>query len=148
MIRQAIAGIPDGEHQFADYEERFPFHYGCMASVKIIADPGGMVNYTFLSAVPSGNVETSQRIIDVVLGALHDAASDQVPAACSDTMNNVTAGGCDSWCGEHSTYYETIAGGLPVEVLEHAFPFRMARYSIRHNSSSRGQFPDGDGIIP
>jgi hypothetical protein len=59
MIRYVIAGIPDGEHQCADYKERFSFHYGYMASVKIIADPNGMVNYTFPSAVPGGNVETS-----------------------------------------------------------------------------------------
>jgi hypothetical protein len=54
-----IAGIPNGEDQLVDYREQFPFNYGCMASVKIIADPDGMVNYTFPSAVPGGNVETS-----------------------------------------------------------------------------------------
>jgi N-methylhydantoinase B/oxoprolinase/acetone carboxylase alpha subunit len=59
MIRHVIAGILDGEHQFADYRERFPFNYGYMASVKIIADPDGMVNYTFPSAVPGGDIETS-----------------------------------------------------------------------------------------
>jgi N-methylhydantoinase B len=150
-------------------QEQFPFNYGCMAPVNIIADAGGVVNCTFPSAVAGGNVETSQRIVDVVLGALHQARPDRVAAACSGTMNNVTVGGYDPRRGEHYTYYETIAGGTggrpglpgmhathshmtntlntPIEALEHAFPFRVTQYAIRHDSGGQGQYPGGDGIV-
>ncbi|MGQ4808765.1 Acetophenone carboxylase delta subunit [Candidatus Entotheonellaceae bacterium PAL068K] len=149
--------------------EPFPFNYGCMAPVHIIADDGCIVNCTFPSAVAGGNVETSQRIVDVVLGALHQAVPDRVAAASSGTMNNVTVGGFDPRQGEHYTYYETIGGGMggrpgapglhaththmtntlntPIEALEHAYPLRISRYAIRHHSGGQGQFPGGDGII-
>jgi N-methylhydantoinase B len=149
--------------------EPFPFNYGCMAPVTIVADEGCVVNCTFPSAVAGGNVETSQRIVDVVLGALHAAVPDRVAAACSGTMNNVTVGGYDARHGEHYTYYETIAGGMggrpglpglhathshmtntlntPIEALEHAYPLRVSRYAIRHRSGGKGAFAGGDGIV-
>jgi N-methylhydantoinase B len=92
--------------------EPFPFNYGCMVPVRILADEGTLVNCTFPSAVAGGNVETSQRIVDVVLGAFHQAVPGRVAAACSGSMNNVTVGGFDPRRGEHYTYYETIAGGM------------------------------------
>jgi N-methylhydantoinase B len=149
--------------------EQFPFNYGCMAPVKITADEGCVVNCTFPSAVAGGNVETSQRIVDVVLGALQQAVPGRVAAACCGTMNNVTVGGYDPRRGEYYTYYETIGGGMggrpglpglhathshmtntlntPIEALEHAYPLRITRYSIRHGSGGKGQFPGGDGIV-
>lgn len=149
--------------------EQFPFNYGCMAPVKIVADAGCVVNCRFPSAVAGGNVETSQRIVDVVLGALHQAVPDRVAAACSGTMNNITVGGYDARYGEHYTYYETVAGGMggrpglsglhathshmtntlntPIEALEHAYPMRVSRYAIRHRSGGQGAFPGGDGIV-
>jgi N-methylhydantoinase B len=149
--------------------EQFPFNYGCMVPVKIIAEAGCVVNCVFPSAVAGGNVETSQRIVDVVLGALHKAVPGRVAAACCGTMNNVTVGGFDPRRGEHYTYYETIAGGMggrpglpglhashshmtntlntPIEALEHAYPLRITRYSIRHGSGGKGLSPGGDGII-
>ena len=150
-------------------QEQFPFNYGCMAPIRILAPPGSVVNCVFPSAVAGGNVETSQRIVDVVLGALHQAMPHRVAAACSGTMNNVTVGGYDPRRGEHYTYYETIAGGTggrpglpgmhathshmtntlntPIEAFEHAFPLRIRRYAIRHGSGGSGEFPGGDGII-
>lgn len=149
--------------------EPFPFNYGCMAPVKVIADAGTVVNCVFPSAVAGGNVETSQRIVDVVLGALHKAMPGRVAAACCGSMNNVTVGGFDPRRGEHYTYYETIAGGMggrpglpglpathshmtntlntPVEALEHAYPLRITRYGIRHGSGGPGVFAGGDGIV-
>jgi N-methylhydantoinase B len=150
-------------------ETQFPFNYGCMAPIRIVTEAGSVVDCSFPSAVAGGNVETSQRIVDVVLGALHQAVPSRVAAACSGTMNNVTVGGYDPRRGEHYTYYETIAGGTgarpglpgmhathshmtntltpPIEALEHAFPFRVTRYAIRHNSGGKGAFAGGDGII-
>jgi N-methylhydantoinase B len=149
--------------------EPFPFNYGCMAPVKIVANDGCVVNCTFPSAVAGGNVETSQRIVDVVLGALHQAVPGRVAAACSGTMNNVTVGGYDPRYGEAYTYYETIAGGTggrpglpglhathahmtntlntPIEALEHSYPLRVSRYVIRRGSGGGGKFAGGDGVI-
>lgn len=149
--------------------EPYPFNYGCMAPVRIVAEEGSVVNCAFPSAVAGGNVETSQRIVDVVLGALQKARPERVAAACSGTMNNVTVGGYDSRHGTSYTYYETIAGGLggrpglaglhashahmtntlntPVEALEHAYPLRVTRYAIRHGSGGKGAFRGGDGVI-
>ena len=150
-------------------EQQFPFNHGCMVPVRIIADEGTLVHCAFPSAVAGGNVETSQRIVDVVLGALSQAMPGRVAAACSGTMNNITIGGFDARKGEPFTYYETIAGGTggrpglpgmhathahmtntlntPVEALEHAFPFRVTRYAIRRNSGGKGRFAGGDGIV-
>ena len=150
-------------------EQQFPFNHGCMVPVRIVADEGTVVHCAFPSAVAGGNVETSQRIVDVVLGALSQAMPGRVAAACSGTMNNITIGGFDARTGEPFTYYETIAGGTggrpglrgmhathahmtntlntPVEALEHAFPFRVTRYAIRRNSGGKGRFAGGDGIV-
>jgi len=92
-------------------EQQFPFNHGCMVPVRITADEGTLVHCAFPSAVAGGNVETSQRIVDVVLGALSQAMPQRVAAACSGTMNNITIGGFDARKGEPFTYYETIAGG-------------------------------------
>jgi N-methylhydantoinase B/oxoprolinase/acetone carboxylase alpha subunit len=149
--------------------EPFPFNYGCMVPVRILAAEGTLVNCTFPSAVAGGNVETSQRIVDVVLGAFHQAVPGRVAAACSGSMNNVTVGGFDPRRGEHYTYYETIAGGMggrpglpglhathshmtntlntPIEALEFAYPLRVTRYGIRHQSGGKGAYSGGDGVI-
>jgi N-methylhydantoinase B len=149
--------------------EPFPFNHGCMVPVKIIASEASVVNCALPSAVAGGNVETSQRIVDVVMGALHQAVPGRVAAACCGTMNNVTVGGFDHRRGQHYTYYETIAGGTggrpglqgmhathshmtntlntPVEALEYAYPLRVTRYAIRRRSGGRGAYPGGDGII-
>ena len=114
-------------------------------------------------------METSQRIVDVVLGALAQAIPDRIPAASSGTMNNVVIGGVDPRTGSAFTYYETLAGGLgghpkgpglsavqahmtntkntPVEALEHAYPLRVRRYAIRTGTGGAGASPGGDGLI-
>lgn len=129
-----------------------------------------MVNARFPAPVAGGNVETSQRIVDVLLGALAQAAPDRIPAASQGTMNNVTIGGVDSRTGEPRpfAYYETIGGGMgalpdqdgpsavhshmtntlntPVEALEYAYPLKVRRYEIRRGSGGDGKFSGGDGI--
>jgi N-methylhydantoinase B len=121
------------------------------------------------AAVAAGNVETSQRIVDVVLRALAQAIPERIPAASSGTMSNLTIGGTDPRTGEPFAYYETIAGGMgarpnadgisgvhthmtnslntPVEALEYAYPFRVRRYSYRAGSGGGGNFRGGDGLI-
>ena len=145
-----------------------PNNSGCLVPIKVIAPKGSVVNATFPSAVAGGNVETSQRIVDVLLGALSQAAPDKIPAASQGTMNNVTIGGYDSERSAPFTYYETIGGGMgaspisdgasavhshmtntlntPVEALEYSYPLRVRCYQIRNDSGGSGEFRGGDGI--
>ena len=121
------------------------------------------------AAVAGGNVETSQRIVDVLLRALAQAIPDRIPAAASGTMNNLTIGGIDPRTGRPFAYYETIAGGMgarptkngvsgihthmtnslntPAEALEYAYPLRVRQYSLRPGSGGLGKYQGGDGII-
>jgi N-methylhydantoinase B len=120
-------------------------------------------------AVAAGNVETSQRIVDVVWGAISQALPSQMPAASSGTMNNLTAGGTVPATGEPWAYYETIGGGLgggptsagldathshmtntlntPAETLELSYPMRVLENSVRRGSGGKGQHKGGDGIV-
>lgn len=145
-----------------------PMNAGCFTPVTVIAPEDCLVNAQSPAAVAAGNTETSQRITDVVLGALAQALPDRIPAASQGTMNNLTVGGRRP-DGLYYTYYETIAGGMgagptgnglsgvqvhmtntlntPVEALEMAFPFRLTHYSLRPNSGGAGVFQGGDGVI-
>ena len=146
-----------------------PNNSGCLAPIKVIAPPGTVVNALPPAPVAGGNVETSQRIVDVLLGALAKAVPEKIPAASQGTMNNVTIGGWDRDAGRSFTYYETIGGGTganseangpsamhshmtntlntPIEALEYAYPLQVLRYSIRENSGGAGKFSGGEGII-
>jgi N-methylhydantoinase B len=145
-----------------------PANSGCLAPITVIAPAGSVVNAQSPAAVAGGNVETSQRIVDVLLGALAQAAPERVPAAAQGTMNNLMIGGWDPQRERPYTYYETIGGGMgagpesagadaiqchmtntlntPVEALEYAYPFRVRRYEIRRNSGGAGRQRGGNGI--
>ena len=135
--------------------------------IRIFAPEGCLVHANAGAAVAAGNVETSQRIVDVVLGALASAIPDRIPAAAQGTMNNVIFGGksgTDDW-----VYYETLAGGMgahaeghglsavqchmtntknsSIEVLEVHYPLQIRRYQVRRGSGGRGMFHGGDGLI-
>ncbi len=138
---------------------------GCFRSVKIIAPEGCVVNPTVNAATSSANTETSQRIVDVVMGCF--AQIIDFPAASQGTMNNVLIGGTIN--NKNWTIYETIGGGsgatphangtsavhthmtntenTPVEALELTYPIRILEYSIRENSGGSGKYTGGDGII-
>src|SRR3972149_3103829 len=88
-----------------------PSNSGCLAPIQVVAPEGSLVNARFPAAVAAGNVETSQRFVDVLLGALAQACPDRIPAASQGTMNNLTIGGWDSGRGGPFTYYETLGGG-------------------------------------
>lgn len=146
-----------------------PATAGLMRPINVIAPLGTIVNSTPPAAVAGGNVETSQRIVDVLLRALAHAIPDRIPAAASGTMNNLTIGGIDPRTGDPFAYYETIAGGMgarpgkdgvsgvhthmtnslntPAEALEYAYPVRLRRYSFRPNSGGVGRYAGGDGIV-
>ncbi|HYM81789.1 MAG TPA: hydantoinase B/oxoprolinase family protein [Candidatus Limnocylindria bacterium] len=146
----------------------WPINHGAFAPIEITAPAGTVVNPRPPAAVGAGNVETSQRIVDVVLGAFARALPDRVPAASSGTMNNLLIGGDDPRTGRPFAYYETLAGGhgagpgwpgqsamqahmtntrnTPIEALEHAYPLRVGATRIRRGSGGRGRFRGGDGI--
>ena len=134
-----------------------------MRPVTVIAPAGTLVAAQAPAAVGAGNVEVSQRVADVCLGALAQAVPDRVAAASQGTMNNVLLGG-DGW-----VYYETVAGGqggparraagmsgvhtgmtntrnTPIEALERAFPLRVRRYRLRSGSGGAGSHRGGEGI--
>ena len=143
--------------------EDVPFTAGILRPIRVIAPAGSIVNAKAPAAMAAGNVETSQRITDVLLGALAKAAPDQIPAASCGTMNNISFGG-SGWA-----YYETIAGGAgassrgpglsahhthmtnswntPVEAFEHQYPVRIQRYRVRRGSGGAGTHRGGDGIL-
>jgi len=149
--------------------EDVPACTGLMEPIEVRAPEGSVVNARPPAAVAAGNVETSQRIVDVLLRALAKALPGRIPAASSGTMNNLSFGGVNRALGTSFTYYETIAGGMgagpqgdglsgvhthmtnslntPVEALESAFPVRVRRYSLRRASGGRGRHRGGDGII-
>ena len=149
--------------------ENVPACAGLMNPIEVRAPEGSVVNARPPAAVAAGNVETSQRIVDVLLRALAQALPQRIPAASSGTMNNLSFGGIDPRTGEPFAYYETIAGGMgarpssgglsgvhthmtnslntPVEALETAYPVRVRKYSLRRGSGGEGKFRGGDGIV-
>jgi N-methylhydantoinase B len=149
--------------------EDAPATAGIMRPIEVLAPEGTVVNATPPAAVAGGNVETSQRIVDVLMKALAQAAPSRVPAASSGTMNNLTIGGIDPRNDKPFAYYETIAGGAgarpdrdgvsgvhthmtnslntPVEALEYAYPFRVRWYAYRAGSGGKGKFRGGDGLV-
>jgi 5-oxoprolinase (ATP-hydrolysing) len=134
-----------------------PLNSGCMRPITLIIPEGSVLWPAPSAAVVAGNVETSQRVVDVLLGALGKLA------ACQGTMNNLALG------NETFGYYETIAGGAGAsaerdgasgvhthmtntritdpEVLEAAFPLRLLRFAYRRGSGGEGHRRGGDGVV-
>jgi len=149
--------------------EDVPATAGLMRPIGVIAPPGTVVNARPPAAVAGGNVETSQRTVDVLLRALAKAMPERIPAAASGTMNNLTIGGIDPPTGMPLAYYAPIAGGMgarptkdgvsgvhchmtnslntPAEALEYSYPLRVRQYSLRTASGGDGHFRGGDGIV-
>lgn len=149
-------------------ESEVPTNEGCWRPVEVIAPPGTIVNPLPPAAVAGGNVETSQRLVDVLLGALAQALPDRIPAASQGTMNNLLFGGYDPFRNRPFAYYETIAGGAgacpacdgasglhshmtntrntPIEALETAYPVRVLEYKLADSTGGKGLHRGGDGI--
>ena len=146
-----------------------PASAGLMEPIEVIAPRGTVVNADPPASVAGGNVETSQRIVDVLFKALAKALPDRIPAASQGTMNNLTIGGIDSRTGAEFSYYETVAGGMgarpaldgmsgvhthmtnslntPAEALEYAYPLRVREYRLRKGSGGEGKQRGGDGVV-
>ncbi|MFW6201833.1 MAG: hydantoinase B/oxoprolinase family protein [Gemmatimonadota bacterium] len=149
--------------------QRLPAGGGEMTAVEVNAPAGTIVAARAPASVAAGNVETSQRIADVLLRGFAEALPDRIPAQSQGTMNNVTIGGTDPRTGRSFAYYETVAGGMgggpsgpglsgvhvhmtnslntPVEALEHAYPLRVRRYRLRAGTGGAGKHRGGDGVV-
>jgi len=149
--------------------QSLPAGGGSMSAVHLDLPVGSVVNAQPPASVAAGNVETSQRITDVLFRVFAEALPEVAPALSQGTMNNITVGGIDPRSGLPFAYYETVGGGMgaapdgpglsgvhvhmsnslntPVEALEHAYPFRVTRYALRHGSGGAGAHAGGDGLI-
>jgi N-methylhydantoinase B/oxoprolinase/acetone carboxylase alpha subunit len=145
------------------------YNAGIARPLTVSAPEGTIVNAQRPAAVAGGNVETSQRITDVVLGALGKALPERLPAASQGTMNNVTLGGVDPATGRRFAYYETLGGGMggrrgmaglsgvhthmsntrntPIEAIERYLPIRIRQYALRTGSGGAGAAPGGEGLV-
>jgi len=142
---------------------------GSFRTISITAENGSLLNANYPAAVAAGNVETSTRIVDVVLGALAQAIPEKIPAASHGSMNNLAMGSPGNEAGRVWDYYETIGGGMgassiadgveavqthmtntlntPIESLEMTFPIRINRYQVRRGSGGKGAQTGGSGIV-
>ncbi|MGH7885644.1 MAG: hydantoinase B/oxoprolinase family protein [Thermodesulfobacteriota bacterium] len=146
-----------------------PLNSGSLRAIKIIVDDDSILNAKYPSAVAGGNVETSQRVVDVVFGALSKAVPEKIQAASAGTMSNITFGGINPETRAEFTYYETIAGGMggrlgfngvnavqthmtntlntPIESIEKELPVMIESYSIKKNSGGHAKFNGGNGVV-
>lgn len=149
-------------------DEPLPAGGGSMSAVRLVLPDRSLVNAGPPASVAAGNVETSQRITDVLFRGFGAALPDLMPALSQGTMNNTTVGGADPRNGAPYAYYETVGGGMgagpqgdglsgvhvhmsnslntPVEALEHAYPFRITAYGIRRGTGGAGRHRGGDGL--
>lgn len=149
--------------------EQTPACAGSFRSIKLFAEEGCLLNANRPAAVAAGNVETSTRIVDVVMGALAKAIPEKIPAASHGSMNNLAMGSTGDVTHAAWDYYETIGGGMgasknsnglsgvqthmtntlntPVEALEMRYPIRVTRYALRKNSVGKGEQSGGEGLI-
>jgi N-methylhydantoinase B len=140
---------------------------GSFRPIEIVAPRGCLLQAARPAAVAAGNVETSTRVVDVVLGALAQAMPERIPAASHGSMNNLAMG--SDRPGNRWDYYETIGGGMgagseggglhglqthmtntlntPIEVIESRYPVRLLQYALRANSGGEGRRRGGDGIV-
>ena len=142
---------------------------GSFKPITLTAPEGCLLNAKRPAAVAAGNVETSTRIVDVVMGALAQALPDKIPAASHGSMNNLAMGNSDGSVSDAWDYYETMGGGMgassiaegidavqthmtntrntPIEVMETSYPVRIKQYAIRKNSGGVGLHKGGDGLV-
>jgi len=165
----AVYGVTAAATSFAlkaVLDPELPMNYGFFRAVEIYAPEGTIVNPVKPAPVAAGNVETSQRIVDVLLKALSNIFPERVPAASHGSMNNVVMGGV--YNGQSWAFYETIGGGMgarstkdgvdgvhvnmtntmntPVEIIENEYPILVMEYSLRDDSGGAGKFRGGLGI--
>jgi N-methylhydantoinase B len=150
-------------------DEQVPLNGGCFRNIDVLTKPGTVVHALYPAAVVAGNTETSQRVVDIVLGALSQLIPGRIPAASCGTMSSVALGGTLGELRTGWTYYETIGGGsgaspagdgasavqchmtntlsTPAEALEMQYPLRVRRFERAANTGALGAHRGGDGIV-
>lgn len=150
-------------------DDETPYNEGILRPVRILTTPGSICDPLLPASTAAGNVETSQRLVDAVLGALRLALPEELPASSSGTMNNISFGGSLPGGERPFSYYETIAGGMgawaeadglsgvhthmtnslntPIEAFEQQYPVRIVRYHLRRGSGGPGLRKGGDGVV-
>jgi N-methylhydantoinase B len=172
-VRGSVNAVPAIAHSAVLYVLRclggqsLPMNAGVLAPVEVHIPQNSLLDAGPPHAVAAGNVETSQRIVDCLYGALAQALPGRIPAASQGTMNNLSFGGNVE--GQPFAYYETIGGGAganadadgasgiqthmtntlntPVEAIEMTLPIRVQAYGLRHGSGGGGQQHGGDGVV-
>ena len=146
-----------------------PLNSGPLNVIKVVTGEDSILNAKYPAAVAGGNVETSQRVVDAVFGALAQIIPEKIQAASAGTMSNITFGGINPVTNTEFAYYETIAGGMggrhgkkginaiqthmtntlntPVEALERELPILINSYSVREGSGGTGKYKGGNGIV-
>lgn len=146
-----------------------PSNAGLTAPIDVETRPGSLVHAEFPAPVAHGNTQTSQRIVDTILGAFEKFTEDLVPAASSGSMSIVTIGGVDTRTGNYYSYVETYGGGqgaafdmngasaththmtntrnTPCEVIEREYPLRVEAYEISRGTGGKGKHSGGDGLL-
>ncbi|MEM6799433.1 MAG: hydantoinase B/oxoprolinase family protein [Planctomycetota bacterium] len=146
-----------------------PVSSGAYRPIRVIAEEGSVLHANFPAAIGNANILTDQRVVDALLGALHQAAPERVCAACSGEMNLINLGGIDPETGRYFNYVETLAGGqgashdldggdavhthltntlnTPVEVIEQSYPLRVRSYAILPDSEGAGRRRGGCGLV-
>jgi N-methylhydantoinase B len=151
------------------FGRHIPTNEGCWKPIKVKVPKKSLLNPEYPAAVSAGNVETTQRIVDTVIGAISRISPDIAPAASQGTMNNLTIGGRNPINQKPFSFYETLGGGVgaskgrngasaihshmtntlntPIESLESEYPLRVLEYSIRQKSGGNGKWAGGDGLV-
>lgn len=146
-----------------------PSNAGLMEPIEVQTREGSLVAATFPAPVANGNIQTSQRIVDALLGAFYEFAPQHVPAASSGSMSIMTIGGFDQETGQYFSYVETYGGGqgampdqdgasavhthmtntrnTPCEVIEREYPLRVEAYQIAEDTGGAGEYSGGDALI-
>jgi N-methylhydantoinase B len=145
-----------------------PLNAGCFRNIDVLTRPGSVIHALYPSAVVAGNTEMSQRVVDVVFGALAVALPEVIPAASCGTMSSVALGGVGA-SGAEWTYYETVGGGsgagatfdgasaiqchmtntlnTPAEAIELQYPLRVRRFERTRGTGGAGTQRGGDGTV-
>ena len=150
-------------------DSSLPSNAGLMQPIEVTTREGSLVAATFPAPVSNGNIQTSQRIVDALLGAFQQFAPEHVPAASSGSMSIMTIGGFDHVTGQYFSYVETYGGGqgampdqdgasavhthmtntrnTPCEVIEREYPLRVEAYRIVEQTGGTGEYSGGDGLL-
>jgi len=167
-LNVTASGVYTAVKMIVDPRDLIPANSGCWRPVRLLAEPGTVVDAQAPAPVVYANHEMSHRVCDMLMGALAPVWPDRVMACSQGTSAILTLGGVDHRSGERYVSYETIKGGFgarpvkdgingvasgisntmntPIELLEMSFPVRVERYEITPDSGGAGRHRGGAGV--